>query len=100
MRKSSGSERAWFLAEESELRNKTILHAGENRRAEASIYLTVQAERTTACPQCNNLSDLFNQAGWQKYYRLEKIKNRSNRDSEQPKRQQQQPDDRIQQKSH
>jgi len=32
--KSSGGERAWFLAEGSEPRNKLILLAGENQRAE------------------------------------------------------------------
>jgi hypothetical protein len=32
--KSSGGERAWFLEEESEPRNKLILLAGENQRAE------------------------------------------------------------------
>jgi hypothetical protein len=32
--KSSGGERAWFLIEESEPRNKLILLAGKNQRAE------------------------------------------------------------------
>ncbi len=32
--KSSGGERAWFLTEGSEPRNKLILLAGENQRAE------------------------------------------------------------------
>jgi hypothetical protein len=32
--KSSGGERAWFLKEESEPRNKLILLAGKNQRAE------------------------------------------------------------------
>jgi len=32
--KSSGGEWAWFLAEGSELRNKLILLAGKNQRAE------------------------------------------------------------------
>jgi hypothetical protein len=32
--KSSGGERAWFLAEEREPRNKLILLAGKNQRAE------------------------------------------------------------------
>jgi hypothetical protein len=32
--KSSGGELAWFLTEESEPRNKLILLAGENQRAE------------------------------------------------------------------
>jgi hypothetical protein len=32
--KSSAGERAWFLAEGSEPRNKLILLAGENQRAE------------------------------------------------------------------
>jgi hypothetical protein len=35
MRKSSGGERAWFLEEESEPRNKRIFLAGENQRADA-----------------------------------------------------------------
>jgi hypothetical protein len=35
MRKSSGGERAWFLEEESEPRNKRIFLAGENPRADA-----------------------------------------------------------------
>ena len=33
MRKSSGGERAWFLEEESEPRNKRIFLAGENQRS-------------------------------------------------------------------
>jgi len=37
--KSSGGERAWFLAEESEPRNKLILLAGENQRAEEPACL-------------------------------------------------------------
>jgi hypothetical protein len=37
--KSSGGERAWFLAEESEPRNKLILLAGENQRAEEPVCL-------------------------------------------------------------
>ncbi len=41
MRKSSGGERAWFLEEESEPRNKRIFLAGENQRADESAYLTV-----------------------------------------------------------
>jgi len=40
MRKSSGGERAWFLKEESEPRNKRIFLAGENSRADESAYLT------------------------------------------------------------
>jgi len=32
--KSSGGERAWFLKEESEPRNKLVLLAGKNQRAE------------------------------------------------------------------
>jgi len=41
MRKSSGGERAWFLVEESEPRNKLDSLAGGIQRAEASIYQTV-----------------------------------------------------------
>jgi hypothetical protein len=37
----SGGERAWFLAEESEPRNKEIFLAGENCRAEVSANLTI-----------------------------------------------------------
>jgi len=37
--KSSGGERAWFLAEGSETRNKLILLAGENQRAEEPACL-------------------------------------------------------------
>jgi len=37
--KSSGGERAWFLAEGSEPRNKLILLAGENQRAEEPACL-------------------------------------------------------------
>jgi len=50
MRKSSGGERAWFLAEESEPRNKVDFLAGEIHRAEASIYPTVQAELSASIP--------------------------------------------------
>jgi len=37
--KSSGGERAWFLKEESEPRNKLILLAGKNQRAEEPACL-------------------------------------------------------------
>jgi len=37
--KSSGGERAWFLREGSEPRNKLILLAGENQRAEEPACL-------------------------------------------------------------
>jgi hypothetical protein len=37
--KSSGGERAWFLAEGSEPRNKLILLAGKNQRAEEPACL-------------------------------------------------------------
>jgi hypothetical protein len=40
MRKSSGGERAWFLEEESEPRNKWIFIAGENPRADELTCLT------------------------------------------------------------
>ena len=36
----SGGERAWFLEEESEPRNKGIFLAGENHRAEELVCLT------------------------------------------------------------
>jgi len=39
VRKSSGGERAWFLEEESEPRNKWIFLAGENTRADESVCL-------------------------------------------------------------
>jgi hypothetical protein len=39
-RKASGSERARFLVEESELRNKMIFLAGENHRPDVSVCLT------------------------------------------------------------
>jgi hypothetical protein len=40
VRKPSGGERAWFLEEESEPRNKLIFLAGENQRAEEPACLT------------------------------------------------------------
>jgi len=40
VRKPSGGERAWFLEEESEPRNKWIFLAGENTRADESVCLT------------------------------------------------------------
>jgi hypothetical protein len=45
VRKSSGGERAWFLEEESEPRNKLIFLAGENQRADVSACLTVSLSR-------------------------------------------------------
>jgi hypothetical protein len=39
VQKSSGGERAWFLTEESEPRNKLILLAGKNQRAEEPACL-------------------------------------------------------------
>jgi hypothetical protein len=45
MRKSSGGERAWFLEEESEPRNKRIFFDGENSRADESVYLTAASSR-------------------------------------------------------
>ena len=42
MRKSSGGERAWFLEEESEPRNKRIFLAGENQRADVSAYMSTK----------------------------------------------------------
>jgi hypothetical protein len=41
IRKPSGGERAWFLEEESEPRNKVISLAGGNHRADVSAYPTV-----------------------------------------------------------
>jgi len=49
MRKSSGGERAWFLEEESEPRNKWIFLAGENQRADVSACLTVALSRFWKC---------------------------------------------------
>jgi hypothetical protein len=40
-RKPSGGERARFLEEESEPRNKGNILAGENHRADVSVCLTV-----------------------------------------------------------
>jgi len=40
IRQPSGGERAWFLEEESEPRNKWIFLAGENTRADESACLT------------------------------------------------------------
>jgi hypothetical protein len=40
MRKPSGGERAWFLEEESEPRNKVSSLAGGNHRADVSAYQT------------------------------------------------------------
>ena len=37
-RKPSGGERAWFLEEESEPRNKGIFLAGKNHRADVSAW--------------------------------------------------------------
>jgi hypothetical protein len=45
MRKSSGGERAWFLEEESEPRNKRIFLAGENPRADVLACLTAYLSR-------------------------------------------------------
>ncbi|MGB2764387.1 MAG: hypothetical protein WBC20_08250 [Candidatus Aminicenantaceae bacterium] len=45
VRKPSGGERAWFLKEESEPRNKWIFLAGENTRADESVCLTVSLSR-------------------------------------------------------
>ncbi|UCC41318.1 MAG: hypothetical protein JSV96_07815 [Candidatus Aminicenantes bacterium] len=41
MGKSSGGERAWFLEEDSEPRNKRIYHAGEYPRADELACLAV-----------------------------------------------------------
>jgi hypothetical protein len=51
MRKSSGGERAWFLEEESEPRNKRIFLAGENQRADVLACLTVSLSRFWKCIQ-------------------------------------------------
>jgi len=40
MRRSSGGERAWFLEEGSEPRNKRIFLAGENQRDDELANLT------------------------------------------------------------
>jgi len=44
-RRSSGGERAWFLEEESEPRNKLIGLAGENQRANVSVCLTLSLDK-------------------------------------------------------
>ncbi len=49
MRKSSGGERAWFLEEESEPRNKRIFIAGENQRADVLACLTASLSRFWKC---------------------------------------------------
>jgi hypothetical protein len=41
MRRPSGGEGAWFLEEESEPRNKARFLAGEDRRADVSVYPAV-----------------------------------------------------------
>jgi hypothetical protein len=50
--KSSGGERAWFLAEGSEPRNKLILLAGKNQRAEelASLMKVQSTSHTCLSP--------------------------------------------------
>jgi hypothetical protein len=48
-RKPSGGERAWFLEEESEPRNKLVFLAGENQRADVSASLTVTISRFWRC---------------------------------------------------
>jgi hydrogenase expression/formation protein HypC len=49
LRKSSGGERARFLEEESEPRNKLIFLAGENKRADIAACLTVSLSRFWKC---------------------------------------------------
>jgi hypothetical protein len=48
-RKPSGGERAWFLGEESEPRNKLVFPAGENQRADVSASLPVVLSRLWRC---------------------------------------------------
>jgi hypothetical protein len=48
-RKASGGERAWFLGEESEPRNKGIFLAGENNRPDVSACLDVSLSRFWGC---------------------------------------------------
>jgi hypothetical protein len=48
-RKASGGERARFLGEESEPRNKGIFLAGENHRPDVSACLTVSLSRFWKC---------------------------------------------------
>jgi hypothetical protein len=50
-RKPSGGERAWFLEEESEPRNKLIFLAGEKQRADVSVSLPVALSRFWKCFQ-------------------------------------------------
>ena len=55
MRKPSGGERAWFLEEESEPRNKRIFLAGENQRADVSACLLLP----DCCKNCNGFGIAF-----------------------------------------
>ena len=61
VRKPSGGERAWFLEEESEPRNKRIFLDGENTRADESVCLTSKEIITdisllTLCSRLQSLS--------------------------------------------
>jgi len=57
--KSSGGERAWFLAEGSEPRNKLILLAGENQRAEEPACLMKVKRKTTPDFRISGDTSLF-----------------------------------------
>jgi hypothetical protein len=48
-RKPSRGERAWFLGEESEPRNKLVFLAGENQRADVSASPTVFLSQFWKC---------------------------------------------------
>jgi hypothetical protein len=48
-RKPSGGERAWFLEEGSEPRNKLVFLAGENQRADVSDSLKAAITRFWRC---------------------------------------------------
>jgi hypothetical protein len=55
-RKPSGGERAWFLEEESEPRNKGIFLAGENHRADVTAYKAgLQINKVWGNAQCITL---------------------------------------------
>jgi hypothetical protein len=66
-RKASGGERARFLGEESEPRNKGIFLAGENHRPDVSDCLTVSLSQIWKCflsKQCFSTSEIPRKMGW------------------------------------
>jgi hypothetical protein len=62
-RKPSGGERAWFLEEESEPRNKLVFLAGENQRADVSASLTVVLSWFWRCFCAPVISLIFSREG-------------------------------------